>query len=208
MRIFVLVFSFYFLCFSPAILAKKNIKPFLPKTFKADFEQIITSSISGKQKKSFGIIEYKFRGHLKLEVISPEDTKALFISNPSTTWYYTPPFLEGEKGELTTNPTSKTGHFRFFDILSHGLVSNKKYKIVRTSSGGVNLLLAAKDSKKMGIKEALLLFSKKKESFNNLERVELTKNNGSVVIIKLINIKKNIKFKKDNFVFDSKRYKI
>ncbi len=37
---------------------------FLPKTFKADFEQRFISSISGKEKVSSGLIEYQYPSHI------------------------------------------------------------------------------------------------------------------------------------------------
>lgn len=67
---------------------------FLPSSFSADFEQSFKGVASGKEKKSFGKIDYKYPRHIRFEVVSPEPST--FVANPKTSWYYTPPFVETE----------------------------------------------------------------------------------------------------------------
>ncbi len=188
----------------PLTLAEtSSVNPFLPQSFSAEMEQIITSSITGNQVSSYGKIDYKFRGHLKIDITKPESTRSLFVSNPQTTWYYTPPFAKGEAGTLTQNPTNKSGHFKFFDLLSHGLISNDKYSVTREVNN-VKIVFSNEYLKKLELKEVVLYFNSDKqgnEKFEDISKIQLLKSNNSNVIIKLSSITKNVKFDENYFVF-------
>nr|MBA2405481.1 hypothetical protein [Bdellovibrionales bacterium] len=55
MKIFLLTLMFSGLTFA---------KGFVPGSFSANFEESIISMATGKEKKSFGKIDYKFPGHI------------------------------------------------------------------------------------------------------------------------------------------------
>ena len=86
---------FLFLLASSASFAKS----FVPGSFSANFEESILSMATGKEKKSFGKIDYKFPGNIRFEITSPN--ASTFVSNPQKSWYYVPPFVEGEQGQVT-----------------------------------------------------------------------------------------------------------
>ena len=85
---------------------------FIPDTFKANFKQSYKSSLSGKEKVTEGHIEYFYPGRVRFEITSPD--KTIFVSNPTTTWYYNAPFVDGEPGEVLIKKTGKNGYHKVF----------------------------------------------------------------------------------------------
>ena len=103
---------------------------FVPGTFTAQVEQIIISTISGKEKKTYGTLDYKYPGKLRYEQVKPENNKIIFVSNRKKSWFYKAPFSKGSPGDLMINPMK--GRFsllEFFDVLSNGLTNNKMYNV-------------------------------------------------------------------------------
>ena len=100
---------------------------FVPKSFVATFEQKYQSRLSKKWKKSRGVLSYLFPGMIKLEVNYPE--RELIISNPKKTWIYTPPFIDGEKGQIIIKETKTFSPAKFFDFMREGLTSTRNYKV-------------------------------------------------------------------------------
>jgi len=184
----------------PLVASSKNPKAFLPKSFSSEFKQIHISSLTGKEKVSWGTIEYLYPSKLRFEVNKPN--KIIFVSNPRKSWYYTAPFIEGEPGELTIKPTGKMVLSRFFDMLAHGFKSNKQYT-VKPHESGKRLIFTEKASREIGLREALLKFKKGHAmSFSNLIGVELTYLEKKQVTIVLQNLKTNVTYKKNKFIFD------
>lgn len=170
---------------------------FLPKSFNADFSQVIKSSISGKEKKMKGKIEYQYPGHLWFEATHPN--KIIFVSNPEKSWYYTAPWDDEVPGELTISKTNKNSLVKFFDLLKKGMKSNKNYSVTKKDQG-IDLVLNKKNQKEIGIRSAYIEF-KGEQSFIKISKVILTKNEGSKVRLDLNEIKINPNFKKDHFIF-------
>lgn len=167
---------------------------FLPKSFESKFEQNINSLIDKKSRKSSGVLRYLFPGHLKIEVLSPVSEKSTFLCNPTTTWFYVPPFEEGEKGEVTIQSTSHIELVAFFDSLKDGLISNKNFTITSTSPSIYKLIFSEPLAKKINIKSAILTFikesaSKKRSNSNarfvHLQKIELTHKNNQLITIEL-----------------------
>lgn len=96
---------------------------FVPESFSANFEESIISLASGKEKKSYGKIDYKFPGHVRFEITSPN--ASLFVSNPQKSWYYVPPFVEGEQGQVTVQKSSKLPLTKFLDSMRNGIEGSK-----------------------------------------------------------------------------------
>ncbi|TDJ06539.1 MAG: outer membrane lipoprotein carrier protein LolA [Deltaproteobacteria bacterium] len=171
---------------------------FFPKSFTASFEQIYKSTLTKKEKRSWGELSYKFPSNIRFEVKRPK--KVLFISNRKKSWVYRPPFMEGEKGEASENNTDNTGLAGLLDSLHMGLVDNKIYK-VKKEKNKVFLSFNLKSEKRFGVKESELLFKSEKHVFTNLLELKVIYPDGKKVTFKLSNIFEGIKFKTGYFKF-------
>ena len=79
--------------------------------------------MSGKQKVATVHLITSFQTSVRM--IKPDPI--IFITNMTQNWYYRPPFIEGEKGELKTLGGNVFADF--FDSLSEGLKDNDYYKV-------------------------------------------------------------------------------
>lgn len=172
--------------------------PFFPDSFKAVFKQSYRSALSGQLKSSRGEIDYKYPGHIRFETHKPENI--VFVSNKFKTWYYTAPFLKGEKGELSIQGASKNVLTRFFDVLHHGLKSNDLYKVIKTKKGH-KFIFTKKAKKSIGIEDALLTFKSSPPHFSSLRSLVLTYPDRNKIKLTLSKIEKNYNFKKGYFFF-------
>ncbi len=170
---------------------------FLPKSFNADFSQVIKSSVTGVEKKMKGRIDYRYPGHLWFEATHPD--KIIFVSNPKKSWYYIAPWDDEEPGELTISVTNKNSLVKFFDLLKKGMKSNKHYSVSKKDKG-MDLVLSKENQKGIGILSAYLEFNGE-NSFKNISNVVLTKSDKSKVRLLLNKIVINPGFKKGHFVF-------
>ncbi len=195
-----IITAFFCLLATPLAKSKKSKPSFLPKSFSAQFEQVYKSALSGKEKKSKGSLDYKFPGNIRFITKVPEEV--VFVSNKTTTWYYTPPFMEGEPGELTIKKTGRNVLSRFFDTLSRGLKSNKYYT-VKNLEKARRLKFKKKKIKEIGIKEAIMHFKSNIATFRDLKSVDLTYSDDKKVTLKLSNLKVGVKFKKKYFTFSA-----
>ena len=159
---------------------------FIPKSFIATFEQKYQSRLSKKWKSSRGELKYLFPGNIKLEVTYPE--KELVISNPEKTWIYTPPFIEGEKGQVVIKSTKTFGPAKFFDFLREGLVSTSNYRVVLKKKAAY-LVFSKKLQKDLGIKSATLIFKSKQKHFLDLSQVHFLLTSGKEKRLELKTIK-------------------
>lgn len=133
MRIYLLSFACLLSLLSPIAFGAG----FLPKGFEAQF-----FDVRGSVKIPV-TIKYQFPKQIYYEVKG--DAPLLYVCNESKTWKYTPPFMEGEKGELAVGDSSQFCYSRIFDSLSNGLVSNELYTVVNK---GANSTLSFKEKAK------------------------------------------------------------
>jgi len=147
---------------------------FVPKSFSINFEQIIKSTHSGRLKKSLGTLDYQKPGKIRFEVTEPEHT--IFISNLRTNWYYTAPFIPGEKGEVIIEKSNSSGARvlgYLFESLRQGLKSNNDYT-VKMSEGNSILEFSKSKERQIGISKAILNFKDKSNlKFENLAGLSL-----------------------------------
>jgi outer membrane lipoprotein-sorting protein len=167
-------------------------KNFIPQSFSANFEESIVSMATGKVKKSYGKIEYKFPGHVRFEITSP--TPSLFVSNPQMSWYYLPPFVEGEEGQVTIQKTSKLPLTKFFDSLKNGLEGSKlfTYQLLKKS---LNLKFKKEVQKEMTLKEVIFHSNsdpKNITKMNDFEKITLIYVDGRKVDLKFTGFKEDV----------------
>lgn len=194
-----LILSFLILPF--LILPRLSFaKTFVPSSFSANYEESLVS-VTGKVKKSFGKVDYKFPGHLKFEVTTP--VASLFVVNPQKTWFYQPAFVEGEKDQVTVQKSTNLPLIKFLDSVKNGPENSK---IFSTKYSGNDLILTFNRDvrKEMGFEEVILHAStdaksvKELKGFENITLKHLNKNSTK---IKLIDIKENVSFPENHFQF-------
>ncbi|OUR93678.1 hypothetical protein A9Q84_19640 [Halobacteriovorax marinus] len=185
---------FVFFLLSTQIFAKS----FVPKNFSASFEQVYKSALTGKEKRSKGQIDYSYPSSIKLITSSPESLT--YVSNRDKTWYYTPPFIEGEPGQLTVQEATKNTLTKFLNVLKKGLKSNKVYS-VKMLKNSYLLSFKKKAKKQLGIKEATLFFKNNQAKFRELKTVKMILTNKKVKVLELSKINESPKFNKNHFVF-------
>lgn len=182
---------------------------FLPKTFRAKFQQVYKSTLSGKEKRGQGVIEYQYSGRIRLELKNPE--KITFVSNSKKTWYYNAPFVQGEPGTLTIGKAKETGiagggPAPLFDLLrQQGLTSNDVYGVKRLPKEHRYQLTFSPDvAQRIGVAQAVLTFEKghaRPPRFPHLESITIGYVNRRPVTLHLTGIEKGITFPSKHFDF-------
>jgi outer membrane lipoprotein-sorting protein len=184
-----------FLFFTPAWA-----KSFMPNSFSANYEETV-ASVTGKEKKTFGKIDYKYPGNIRLEVTSPDPTT--FVANPNQSWFYTPPFVEGEQGQVTIQKSSKLPLTKFLDGIQSGIENSKLFK---PSYQGKDLKLSfdPKVEKEMTLKEVILHAEKDAKNVQSLadfQRLTLIYADGRKVNLRFIELRENTSFASGHFTF-------
>jgi len=176
-------------------------KNFVPSTFSANFEESIISLATGKEKKSFGKVDYKFPGNIRFEIVSPNPS--LFVANPKQSWYYVPPFIEGEQGQVTIQMSNKLPLTKFLDSIKEGVENSKLF--THQYKGHELLLTFVKTvQKEMTLKQVILKANKEAKTITKLsdfEKLTLIYMDGRKVNLKFIEIKEEISFPANHFEF-------
>lgn len=175
-----------------------HAKSFIPNKFSATFQQVYKSALTGKEKRSQGSIDYSYPGSIKLETEKPE--KLIYVSNNESTWYYTPPFIPGESGQVSIQQSSRDVLTKFLDLLRKGLKSNKYYSVKKNKTEYV-ISFKKNAQKDLGIKSATLIFSQKSSTFVNLKKIKMIQVDKKVKTLELSKIDRSPKFSKDYFDF-------
>jgi outer membrane lipoprotein-sorting protein len=172
---------------------------FIPHSFSANFEQVYVSTLTKKEKKSFGVLDYQFPGSIRFEVNKPNPV--LFVSNPQTSWIYRPPFVQGEKGEVTIKKSQEIGLSGLLDSLGNGLRDNPEFT-VEQKENWVKMVFSPSTAEKTGLKEGLLIFKDAKElRFDLIKEIEITYPDKKKVSFKLSKIQSGKGFDSQHFNF-------
>lgn len=176
-------------------------KSFVPNSFSANYEESVISLVTGKEKKSFGKIDYKFPGNLRFEVTSPVPT--LFVVNPKKSWLYQPSHVKGEKDQVTVQKSSNLPLIKFLDSVKNGIEGSKLFT-TKYEKNDLILTFVKTIQKEMGFIEVILHADKNAKEVKELsgfEKISLKHINGSKTNIKLIDLKENVSFPPGNFEF-------
>ena len=182
----------------PTLAFAKN---FVPASFSANFEESFKSVATGKEKKSYGKIDYKYPGQIRYEKTSPDVSS--FFSNGKKSWYYVPPFVAAKEGQVTVQNSGKLPLTKFLDSIKNGIEGSKLFT---SKYDGKNLtLMFNKDvQKEMTIKEVILHSSKDAKSVTRLaefESMTLVSEDGKKVLLKFLELKEDISFTGGHFDF-------
>lgn len=176
-------------------------KNFVPDSFSANFEESIVSLKTGKEKKSFGKIDYEYPSQIRFDVISPNPST--FVSNKTQSWYYVPPFINGEEGQVTIQKSSKLPLTKFLDSVKSGIEDSKLFKH-QYKDKKLILTFVPTVQKDLTIKEVQFestKLAKDVKTMGEFEKMTLTYVDGRKVNLKFIDFKANTKFEANHFVF-------
>ncbi len=148
------------------------------------------------------VIKYQYPQQIYYEVKG--DAPLLYVCNPEKTWKYTPPFIEGEKGELAVGDSGQFCYSRIFDSLAKGLDSNALYGV--SKKGETAVLSFKKDAKRqLGLEKIEISFKTKASKVESLSEAKEMKmflsNKPEPVKLILKEFNSAPKFSKDEFKF-------
>lgn len=175
----------------------------VPAAFSTNFEESITSVATGKEKKSFGKIDYKFPGHIRYEVTSPEESASIFVTNNKTSWYYRPPFVKGEQGEVTIQKATNLPLTKFLDSMKSGF-ENSKHMTHKYDGNKLVLSFSKEAQKDTHLKEVVMEApkpAKDVKSLKEFEKITLVYDDGRKVNLKFVDFQENADFKPGHFEF-------
>jgi len=122
----------------PALLQTVEAKYARISTISAEFVQITENiALNNKKKTSSGKIFLKKPSRIRWEVLKPD--VSLLVSNGKTTWYYTPPFDEGEKGQLIEKKSAQI-QSKLAEALLAGSFSSHQFKQIKQTAPNIFLL--------------------------------------------------------------------
>lgn len=188
---------FFALLLSTASFAKS----FVPSSFSADFEESIISMATGKEKKSYGKIDYKFPGNIRFEITAPNPST--FVSNPEKSWYYMPPFVAGEQGQVTVQKSNKLPLTKFLDSIKNGLEGSKLFTH-KYAGKELKLTFVKTVQKELTLKEVTFHAAKEAKSvvkLNEFEKMTLVYADGRKVNLKFMELKEEVTFPAKHFEF-------
>lgn len=165
----VLAFFFVLILIETAASASRKVK-FLPKAFEASFIQEKKSPISKKIKTNNIAIKYQYPSNFYLKELSENTT---YICNKKNVWFYTPPFMEGEKGLLKVGSSNKYCYSKIFDSLKKGLVDNSLYTVKKGGKNLFSINFQGGAKAQLGIDKLDLVFSKAGNIFQNIQQMKL-----------------------------------
>ena len=189
------------LCLSLIFSTLTFAKGFVPSSFSANFEESIISMATGKEKKSFGKIDYMFPGHIRFEIISPNPSS--FVSNPNKSWYYMPPFVEDEQGQVTIQKSQKLPLTKFLDSIRNGIEGSKLFTY-KYSGNDLSLTFVKTVQKELTLKEVTFHATKEAKSVQKMsefEKMTLIYADGRKVNLKFLDFKEDTSFPAKHFEF-------
>lgn len=186
------------------IILTPSFAEFMPKSFSASFEQEYISLLKGNAKKGAGSLDYMYPSNIRFETTTP--SQVIFVSNGIKAWYYRAPFIEGEPGEVNVSSAKEasSSYTKFFDSLKNGLNSNTLYEVKNAGDGIHVVKFKEKTAKDIGVKEAILTFSKaSSKEFSDLSKIELSFVDGKKSTLKFSQLKVNPNFDSQKFNFQA-----
>lgn len=145
--LFTMTFAFnYAAQGSEKTINKKSLDPILAqmkekyrgiKVITAKFNQTVKSATLRKAKDSTGRIYIKRPNLFRWETLEPDPS--ILTTNGIRFWYYTPPFQDGEKGQVTIKPAKDVPSRLAVDLLSGQIDLSEMFKPTRLSDGHYRL---------------------------------------------------------------------
>jgi outer membrane lipoprotein carrier protein len=122
----------------PPLLEEVEAKYTKASTLTAEFAQITEDAVLLKKKISSGKIFIKRPSRVRWETLLPDQN--LLVSDGKHFWYYTPPFDEGERGQVIEKKSSDV-QSRLANSLLSGSFSMNRDMVIRTQTPSQFLLI-------------------------------------------------------------------
>jgi outer membrane lipoprotein carrier protein len=164
------------------------------QTVYARFEQVTTSGATKTKKTESGFVIFQKPNRMRWEFEKP-DPKTL-VSDGKKFWFYTPPFFDGERGQVIIQ-NAKEIRSRLAEQLMSGNFSNLKDAEVEEHSLGT-FQIKPKSGSAGSVKTAILKIDPK---LSRIEEVYLEHTDGNRTEIKFSNIELGKKFSPETFRF-------
>lgn len=175
----------------------------VPRSFSTNFEESIISVATGKEKKSYGKIDYKFPGQIRYQVTSPEESASTFVTNNKTSWYYRPPFVKGEEGEVTIQKATNLPLTKFLDSMQSGLDKSKQFT-PKYQGNDLVLVFSKEAQKETNLKEVILTSAKpavSTEKLKDFQKMTLVYTDGRKVNLKFVDFHEDPNLSAGHFEF-------
>lgn len=163
-------------------------------TISAHFTQTDDNQTLGKKKISTGKILVKRPGKIRWETETPDPN--LLVSNGKTFWFYTPPFDEGEPGQLIERKSSEVQSQLATALLSGDFSKIKGLKVRQKSDS--TFLIIPKPGTASTVQQSTLTLDLKE---NLIQKVTLYHRGGNQSEISLTQIELGNALSDDLFVF-------
>lgn len=171
---------------------------FMSRNLSAEFKQQIKSKLSGRTIESELKMDYSYPG--KFSVKANGKNNFIFVSNGTTSWYYRPPFIRGELGEVTIREVSHLKFLRVFDALYKG-AKTEGYFSVKKSEKRREFVFTEKIQKEIGTQKVIFLSDKKINTIFDAKKINIYKAKNSITTLIVEKIKKVSSFSKNHFEF-------
>jgi outer membrane lipoprotein-sorting protein len=175
---------------------------FLPASFEATYEESFVSSATGKTTKTTGKISYQYPRKVRFEILTPNPST--FVSNGEKSWRYTPPFIEGEEGQVEVQKASDLPATQFLDLLKRGINQNPAFK-VSYSKNVMTFSFVENWKKNLGIEKVILVTdardAKSIKSLSDATGLEMHYVNNRTMNWVFKSFKVPVKFKATDFEF-------
>ncbi len=152
-------------------------------TLKANFVQIQKNKMMGSEKKSEGVLEIKRPDKFRWDTLKPDPT--LLLSNGKKIIYYTPPFHEGEKGQVIFKKSADVQSKLAIDLLSGSAnlkqdfkpkkIADRHYELIPINKnlGDINKIELYIDPKANLVYKVVLQHTTENETEIELQNVQL-----------------------------------
>ena len=135
------------------ILQSAQASDFLPASFVIDYTESFKSISKGGNVKYQGRFSFSYPDKFRLDVTDPDPLSV--VSNGVKSWRYTPPFIEGEQGEVEITKANELPVTKFLKTLKKGLHKNPSFKTVFKAKD-ITLTINEPWRKNLGIRQVLL----------------------------------------------------
>jgi outer membrane lipoprotein carrier protein len=180
----------------PKILQDVEAKYYKAETLSAEFSQVNDDVVLSKKKKSSGKIFIKRPSKVRWETVKPDNS--LLVSDGKFYWFYTPPFDEGERGQLIEKKSSEV-QSKLAHALLAGSFSVARDMTIREKTPNTFLLIPRPGSAGTVIQATIEIDPEKKL----IQKVILEHKGGNRSEITLSQIELGKDLKNDLFVFQA-----
>lgn len=196
------ILPFFFVIFSTASALAATPKALLDiekkyvaaKTLEAKFNQTNWVAMTGAKKDSSGVITIEHPGKFRWETLNPD--KNLLVTDGKKFWFYTPPFEQGDRGQVIEKKTSEVQSELANLLLSGAFSKVKDLKIEKVSEKIYRL--TPKENSAGSVKVAQIEIDPRKSL---IQKIHLEHEGGNKVDIELKDIKLGQKYDSAFFRF-------